>query len=151
MATFPWKLHRDPSCLHTFCICVYWKFKRWWRYNFLYLSYLRHYITRIVSCLFMLYLPLHKFLKVSFEDQYLYCFYECMTLLCIRAHDYGGKKNLSTFLMFKLFFIGYGYYRKSFPNTLICIFMRGAVMSLENVKWSWTCSLLLFLDVLIRD
>jgi hypothetical protein len=81
----------------------------------------------IVSCLFMLYLLLYKFLKVPFGDQYFYCFCECMTLLCIVSVSMimVKKKNLLTFLMFKPFFIGYGYYRKSFPKTLICVFMRG--------------------------
>ena len=61
------------------------------------------------------------------------------------------KKNFLTFLMFKPFFIGYGYYRKSFPKTLICVFMRGVVMNSKNAKWTWMCLLLLLLDVLIGD
>jgi len=39
----------------------------------------------IVSYLFVLYLLIHKLLKISFRNQYFYLFFDCMTLFCVMS------------------------------------------------------------------
>jgi len=38
---------------------------------------------RIIFYLFILYLLIHKFLKIPFRNQYFFLFFECMTLFCV--------------------------------------------------------------------
>jgi hypothetical protein len=40
-------------------------------------------IMRIIFYLFILYLLIHKFLKIPFRNQYFFLFFECMTLFCV--------------------------------------------------------------------
>ena len=67
----------------------------------------------------------------------------------------GNMSDLIRFFVFEPLFIGGKYCRKYFPcmeaNTLACVIVRVMVMSLENVKRSWMCPLMLIFNALVLD
>lgn len=102
--------------------------------------------------LFILYLFLHKLLKIPFKDQ---SFVSAWHSFILCPWPWWKRQNLLRFLVSQPLFIGGGYCKKSFPfvtaNTLACLIVRGIVMILGDDKRSYMCFLVIFLDAFVRD
>lgn len=127
------------------------KFKR---YNLWDLSYLRQSIMMIVSCLFII-LSFINFQKYHLNTSVSIFLMNAWHCIVSRLWSQWKKYNLFGFFVFEPIFIGVGIARSIFSlmaaNISIHIIVRGVVTSLDNVRLSQICLLVLQLDIPIRD